>query len=114
MSMVPVVHLTKVNIGLDNGLAPNNRQAIVWTKHVLAHWRIYASFGQMIQNCICPKKSAPKICTCNTDNHDVKPVNVYFDENWQETRIILSGCFYQHEPGWSMDSAAEIHSHFSA
>ena len=55
MSMVPVVHLTKVNIGLDNGLAPNNRQAIVWTKHVLAHWRIYASFGQMIQNCICPK-----------------------------------------------------------
>ena len=33
-------------IGLENDLAQNRRQAIIWTNDGIAHWRIYASFGQ--------------------------------------------------------------------
>ena len=32
-----------VIIGSDNGLAPNRRQAIIWTNGGLVYWRIYAS-----------------------------------------------------------------------
>ena len=31
--------------GLDNGLAPNRRQAIIWTNVGPIHWRIYAALG---------------------------------------------------------------------
>ena len=37
--------LTINSIGLENGLAPNGRQAIVWTNDSLFLWRIYASLG---------------------------------------------------------------------
>ena len=33
------------SIGSDNGLAPNRRQAIIWTNDGLIWWRIYASLG---------------------------------------------------------------------
>ena len=33
------------NIGLDNGLVPNMRQAIIWTNDDSIHWRIYAVLG---------------------------------------------------------------------
>ena len=33
------------SIGLDNGLAPNRRQAINWTNADPIHWRIYAALG---------------------------------------------------------------------
>ena len=33
------------SIGLDNGLAPNRRQAIIWTNADPIHWRIYAALG---------------------------------------------------------------------
>ena len=29
----------------NNGLAPNRRQAIIWTNADLIHWRIYAPYG---------------------------------------------------------------------
>ena len=32
-------------IGLDNGLAPNRRQAIIWTNADIIHWRIYTALG---------------------------------------------------------------------
>ena len=32
-------------MGLDNGLAPNYRQAIIWTKADPIHWRIYTALG---------------------------------------------------------------------
>ena len=32
-------------IGSGNGLAPNRRQAIIWTNADLIHWRIYAALG---------------------------------------------------------------------
>ena len=32
-------------MGLDNGLAPNRRQAIIWTNADPNHWRIYAALG---------------------------------------------------------------------
>ena len=30
-------------VGLDSGLAPNRRQAIIWTNADQVHWRIYAA-----------------------------------------------------------------------
>ena len=33
------------SIGSDNGLAPIRRQAIIWTKADIFHWRIYAALG---------------------------------------------------------------------
>ena len=33
------------SIGWDNGLAPNRRQAIIWTSDGRGYWRIYASLG---------------------------------------------------------------------
>ena len=35
----------KPSIGLDNGLALNRRQAIIWTNVAPIHWRIYAAPG---------------------------------------------------------------------
>ena len=32
-------------IGLDNGLPPYKRQAIIWTSTDLIHWRTYAAQG---------------------------------------------------------------------
>ena len=37
------VQLTVLCIGLDNGSAPNRRQAIIWTKADPIYWRIYAA-----------------------------------------------------------------------
>ena len=34
------------SIGLDNGLAPNRRQAIIWTNVDPIHWRMYAALGR--------------------------------------------------------------------
>ena len=33
------------SIGLDNGLVPNRRQAIIWTSADTIHWRMYAALG---------------------------------------------------------------------
>ena len=33
------------SIALENGLAPNRRQAIIWTNADPIHWRIYAALG---------------------------------------------------------------------
>ena len=33
------------SIGLDNGLAPNRRQAVIWTNADPIHWRIYLALG---------------------------------------------------------------------
>ena len=33
------------SIGLDNGLTPNRRQAIIWTNADPINWRIYAALG---------------------------------------------------------------------
>ena len=37
----------KPSIDLDNNLAPNRRQAIIWTSAGPIHWRIYAALGEM-------------------------------------------------------------------
>ena len=47
ISLKFVPQLTKLSIGLDNGLAPNRRQAIIWTNAGLIYWRIYAAWGKM-------------------------------------------------------------------
>ena len=38
-------NLQYLSIGLDNGLAPNWRQAIVWTNAEPIHWLIYEELG---------------------------------------------------------------------
>ena len=35
----------ELTIGLDNGLAPNKRQAIILINADLIHWRIYVALG---------------------------------------------------------------------
>ena len=35
------------NIGSDNGLAPNRRQAIIWTNDGLIYWNIYVSLNEL-------------------------------------------------------------------
>ena len=35
------------SIGLDNGLASNRRQVIIWTNADPIHWRLYATLGEM-------------------------------------------------------------------
>ena len=35
-----------INIGSDNGLAPNKRQDIIWTNADPIHWSIYAVLGR--------------------------------------------------------------------
>ena len=39
------LQLTKTSIGLDNGLALNRRQAIIWTNADPVQWHIYTSLG---------------------------------------------------------------------
>ena len=41
----PIDNDARPCIGLDNGLAPNRRQAIIWINADLIHWRIYAALG---------------------------------------------------------------------
>ena len=41
-----VSNLQQSTIGLDNGLTPNRRQAIIWTNADPIHWRIYAALGR--------------------------------------------------------------------
>ena len=56
------------SIGLDNGMAPNRRQAIIWTNADPINWRIYATLGgdeltQMFIVSVCKSLStvwAPK------------------------------------------------------
>ena len=36
----------KPSIGLDNGLAPNRRQAIIWTNADPILWHIYVALGE--------------------------------------------------------------------
>ena len=42
-SLFVSVQLTIPSIGSDNGLAPNRRQAIIWTNADPIYWRIYAA-----------------------------------------------------------------------
>ena len=45
-SLVPRVQWTKKTIiGLNNGLAPNRRQVIIWTNADPIHWRIHTTLG---------------------------------------------------------------------
>ena len=45
LSLFLMVQLTITHIGLDNGLAPNRLQAIIWTIADPIHWHIYAALG---------------------------------------------------------------------
>ena len=44
-NLFPGIQLKMNIIGLDNGLAPNRRQAIIWTNADPVDWRIYAALG---------------------------------------------------------------------
>ena len=45
LQFVPKGPIDKPSTGLDNGLAPNTRQAIIWTNDDTVHWRVYAALG---------------------------------------------------------------------
>ena len=54
---VPINNL--LSVGSDNGLAPNRRQAIIWTNAYPIHWRRYAALegGEL-------KSTLTKTCGC--------------------------------------------------
>ena len=52
--------LTKNSIGLDNGLAPNRRQTIIWTYVEQIHWRTYEALGGDELTCINSNPSMGK------------------------------------------------------
>ena len=39
--------------GSDNGLAPNRRQASIWTNNGLLYWRIHVSLNELIKSDFC-------------------------------------------------------------
>ena len=41
-----LVSFRRNSIGLNNGLAPNRGQAIIWTHTDAVHWRIYAALKE--------------------------------------------------------------------
>ena len=46
LNFVPKVPIdNKPSIGLDNGLVPNRRQAIIWSNADPVHWCIYTALG---------------------------------------------------------------------
>ena len=66
------------SIGLDNGLAPNRWQAIIWTNVDLIHWRVYAALGGDGLNSIYSDQAV--FNTLKTQQNDL-----YFDDDtfWQ-------------------------------
>ena len=48
-SLFLMVQLTIPSTDLDNGVAPQRRQAIIWTNTDLIHWRIYAALGGWVK-----------------------------------------------------------------
>ena len=45
LKFVPKSPIDKNSTNLDNGLAPNRLQTIIWTKTDPIHWRIYAALA---------------------------------------------------------------------
>ena len=71
------------SIGLDNDLAPNRRQAIIWTNGGLVYWGIYAWLGLNVFK----KGFADKT------NRDVMDIWVLF--NGANSRFLLAGDFHK-------------------
>ena len=73
LRMKSVVYRSKFHwsIGLDNGLASNRRQAIIWTNANPIHWRIYAALeGDVL-------KSEHNWSTSENPLHDYGPATEY-------------------------------------
>ena len=66
------VQLTTPGIGLDNGLAPNRRQAIIWSNADMIHWRIYAA----LQGCEL-NGAGSRLCNGNRQNKISPPLAIY-------------------------------------
>ena len=49
-------------ITLDNGLAPNRRQAIIWTNADQIYWRVYAALGGEDLRCLSHAYLARLFC----------------------------------------------------
>ena len=46
----PIYNNVDNNVGVDNSLVPNRRQAIIWTDADPVHWRVYLTLvrGELI------------------------------------------------------------------
>ena len=73
LRMKSVAYCSKFHwsIGLDNGLASNRRQAIIWTYANPIHWRIYAALGGD------GLKSEHNWNTSENPLHDYRPATEY-------------------------------------
>ena len=55
----------ELTIGLDNGFAPNRRQAIIWTNADQIHWYIYEALGgDELSEHMLSQTSLPKERSC--------------------------------------------------
>ena len=59
-TFIPLRPIDKNSIGLDNGLAPNRRQTIIWTYVEQIHWRTYEALGGDELTCINSNPSMGK------------------------------------------------------
>ena len=95
------------SIGSDNGLAPNRRQAIIWTNVGMLYWRIYASLGlnELMPRVLCT------LChhwlkwimlTCLSGSHSnmdrATDRTQFFNEKWVKLSFYLNilSSFYRH------------------
>ena len=57
-------------IGLENGLAPNRQQAIIWSNVVMLYWRTYVSLSlnklntYLLEMNLCTHACLLYVCTC--------------------------------------------------
>ena len=71
----------QTSIGSGNGLAPNRRQAIIWTNDDPVHWRIYAALGEDGLNSLSCKLHLNQITSFKYSVKIFFMKNLYFGEN---------------------------------
>ena len=74
-------HLT--SIGSDNGLAPNRRQAIIWTNDNPVYWCIYAA-----SHCL------NELCSFMHDQPEGSVFLGHQEVAWKSSLAILSRCYF--------------------
>ena len=89
-------HWQYSSIGSDNGLAPNKRKAIMWTKDVLGCRRIYSSFG--LDELTSQMPLAGIVITTNLDlanawwRHEMETFSTLLAFMWRIHRSPVNSC----------------------
>ena len=79
-----VYYWQNASIGSDNGLAPNMRQAFIWTNVGMLYWRINASLGLIDL----------KVLTYCTKLHELQSVTLFCNMRMFRTIALLWDCYH--------------------